>query len=154
MTVIAQDVFTIAMNIMDELSQDGTFDGYPDDYKKKAWPILTLLQSELLPAIATPLAILNETSPLMIDDRSALTILPYGLAAHLLLTEDQNRASFFNARYDELKRKRPATIIPIVDVLGINWNETQPASPAPNTPNVDGGDFFDPNSGAYDGGEF
>lgn len=119
MTVIAQDVFTIAMNIMDEISQDGTFSGYPSEYKTKAWPILTVLQSELLPASAMPLSITSESTVVQIDYRSAITLLPYGLAAHLLLTEDQNRASFFNSRYDELKRKRPATITAIVDVLGV-----------------------------------
>jgi hypothetical protein len=116
MTVIAQDVFTITMNIMDEISQDGTYTGYPIEYKNKAWPILTLLQSELLPASAIPLSVTSESTVFQIDDRSAITILPYGLAAHLLLTEDQNRASYFNSRYDELKRKRPATIQSITDV--------------------------------------
>jgi hypothetical protein len=120
MTVIAQDVFTIAMNLMDEVSQDGTFTGYPDDYKKKSWSILTVLQAELLPANATPITIINELTPFQIDDRSAMTILPYGLAAHLLLTEDMNRASFFNNTFDELKRKRPAIIVPITDVYGVN----------------------------------
>jgi hypothetical protein len=40
------------MNLMDEESEDGTYTGYPDEYKKKAWSILTLLQAELLPASA------------------------------------------------------------------------------------------------------
>jgi hypothetical protein len=48
--ITAQAVFITAMNLMDEDSEDGTFAGYSDDYKKKAWPILTLLQAELVPA--------------------------------------------------------------------------------------------------------
>jgi hypothetical protein len=153
MSVIAQDVFTISMNLMDEVTQDGTFAGYPDDYKKKAWSILTLLQMDLTPAIFTPVAITSETSPIQIDDRSAMTILPYGLAAHLLLTEDMNRASFFNNRYDELKRKRPAMIIQIKDVLGVAGNQTGTEDTSKTSTN-DGGSFLDPNSGVYDGGEW
>lgn len=117
--VIAQQVFIAAMNLMDAITQDGTFTGYPDDYKRKAWSILTMLQSELTPASVTPSSITDENSIFYVDDRTALMILPYGLAAHLLLTEDMNRASFFNNRYDELKRKRSAQIVPITDVLGV-----------------------------------
>jgi hypothetical protein len=150
MSVIAQDVFIMAMNLMDEVTQDGTYTGYPDDYKKKSWPILTVLQSQLLPANIAPLSITSDQTPLQIDDRSATTILPYGLAAHLLLTEDMNRASFFNNTFDELKRKRPATIIPIADVLGITRKQTAPDTSVP----ADGGSFLNPDSGTYDGGGF
>ena len=153
MAVIAQDVFTIAMNLMDVVTQDGTFAGYPDDYKKKSWSILTLLQMDLAPANFTPVAIINETSPIQIDDRSAMMILPYGLAAHLLLTEDMNRASFFNNRYDELKRKRPAMIIQIKDVLGVAKNQPGTEDTSKTAP-IDGGSFLDPDSGVYDGGEW
>jgi len=124
MTVLAQDVFTIAMNLMDEESETGAFDGYPVEHKNKAWRILTMLQAELLPASATPLAITSETSTCQVDDRTALTVLTYGLAAHLLMNEDQNRAAFFNARYDELKRKRPAIITKIKDVYAVVTEET------------------------------
>jgi hypothetical protein len=149
--MIAQDVFTIAMNLMDEETQDGTFTGYPAEYKKKAWPILSLLQAELLPSTILPIAITDENSVLQIDDRSAVTTLPYGLAAHLLINEDQNRAAFFNSRYDELKRKRPARIIKITDVYGISTNEeTTP----PTVVDYTGGSFLSKDSGSYDGGEF
>ena len=130
--VTAQQVFTMAMDLMDVITQDGTFNGYPSDYKRKAWSILTVLQSDLTPATTVPTPIVDETSAFSLDDRSALMILPYGLAAHLLLTEDMNRASFFNNRYDELKRKRPAQIVPINDVLGITRNgPTSQTTPAP-----------------------
>jgi hypothetical protein len=89
---------------------------------------------------------------LQIDDRSSLTILPYGLAAHLLINEDQNRAAFFNARYDELKRKRPANIVRIKDVYGISTNEEEETPPT--VKDIDGGSFLDPGAGVYDGGEF
>jgi hypothetical protein len=122
--LIAQDVFMLSMSLMDEISSDGTFAGYADDYKKKAWPILTTLQTELLPLSTEPVTITDETSTLLVDDRTCLTVLPYGLAAHLLLSENPNIASFFNNRYDELKRKKKATIAKITDVYGVTFDET------------------------------
>jgi hypothetical protein len=152
MAVIAKDVFVMAMDLMDEETEDGTFTGYPDEYKKKAWSFLSLLQAELLPPSVSPLSITNEDNILQIDQRSAVTILPYGLASHLLLNEDQNRAAYFNNRYDELKRKRPAAITKIKDVYGFTPND-EPTT-LPTTVDDDGGDFLDKDSGAYDGGEF
>lgn len=133
---------------MDQVSQDGTFDGYPDYYKNKSWGILTNLHAQLLPANIAPLVISGPTTPLQIDDKSAITILPYGLAAHLLITEDMNRASFFNNTFDELKHTRPVQIIPITDVLGVGGPTTPPDTSVP----IDGGSFLDPSSGDYDGG--
>ena len=80
---------------------------------------MTQLQTELLPLPQTPEVITDLSQNLLISDRVAITVLPYGLAAHLLLTEDVNTASFFNARYDELKRKTPTSIHPIEDSLGV-----------------------------------
>jgi hypothetical protein len=113
--MIAQDVFMIAMNLMDEQSSDGTFAGYDDDYKKKAWPILTVLQTELLPLSTAPVTITDENSTLLVDDRTGLTVLPYG---------NVQSASFFNDRYEELKRKKKAIIAPITDVYGVTYDET------------------------------
>jgi hypothetical protein len=115
--MLAQDVFIKAMDLMDETSSDGSFEGYDDDYKKKAWSILTILQNELL---STATDITDENSTLSVDDRTGKMILPYGLAAHLLLTENTQAASFFNDRYEELKRRRKASITPITDVYGIS----------------------------------
>jgi hypothetical protein len=120
--MIAQDVFMIAMNLMDEQSTDGTFTGYDSDYKKKAWPILTVLQTELLPLSANPTDITDENSTLLVDDRVGKTVLPYGLAAHLLLSENVQSVSFFNDRYEELKRKKKATIASITDVYGVLYD--------------------------------
>jgi hypothetical protein len=117
--MLALEIFVITMNLIDEESEDGTYTGYPDEYKKKAWPILTVLQAELTKATDTPVSITSESSTVSVDDRTALTVLPYGLAAHLLLTEDQSRAAFFNARYDELKRKKTATVTQITDVHSV-----------------------------------
>jgi hypothetical protein len=122
--MIAQDIFMIAMSLMDEISSDGTFAGYDSDYKRKAWPILTVLQTELLPLSVTPTDITDENSTLLVDDRVGKTVLPYGLAAHLLLSENAQSASFFNDRYEELKRKKKSIIAPITDVYGVTYDET------------------------------
>jgi parallel beta-helix repeat protein len=154
--ITAQDVFITTMSLMDEESEDGAYTGYPDEYKKKAWPILTLLQAELLPASASPSVITDNTSVFQVDDRTGLMVLPYGLAAHLLLNEDQNRAAYFNNRYDELKRKKKAVITKIKDVYGIAPSEEEtPATPTPTeeTP-TDGGDFLYESPSVWDGGEF
>jgi hypothetical protein len=155
--ITAQDTFVTAMSLMDEESEDGTYEGYPDEYKKKSWSILTLLQSELLPASASPSVITDNTSVFQVDDRTGLTVLPYGLAAHLLMNEDQNRAAFFNNRYDELKRKKKAVITKIKDVYGVapQEEETTTTPAEPTTPiDTDGGSFGYQAPGEYDGGEF
>jgi hypothetical protein len=135
--ISAQDVFVTAMNLMDEETEDGTFTEYPAEYKKKARSLLTLLQAELVPASGTPTSIVSESSTFQVDDRTCLTVLPYGLAAHLLMSEDQSRAAFFNARYDELKRRRPAVISKITDVYAVAAEADQPVS----DDGVDGGEF-------------
>jgi hypothetical protein len=149
--ITAQDTFITAMNLIDEESEDGTYTGYPDEYKKRAWPILTLLQAELLPASASPSVITDNTSVFQVDDRTSLTVIPYGLAAQLLLNEDQNRAAFFNNRYDELKRKRPALITKIKDVYGVVPSEEETTAPA--EPTTDDQFVYD-TPGTIDGGEF
>lgn len=116
----AEQVFTTAMNLMDEESEDGTFTGYPQEYKRKSWSILTMLQAELTPDSMTPSMVTDETSVFYLDNWTCLSVLPYGLAAHLLLTDDPNRASFFNSRYDELKQKIPSSIVAIQNVYSMD----------------------------------
>jgi hypothetical protein len=153
LSVIAQDVFKLAMDLMDEVSEDGSFGGYPEEYRKRAWSFITMLQTELLRADVEPIAITNELNVLLIDDRTAITVIPYGLAAHLLMSEDQNRAAFFNARYDELKRKLPTKIESIIDVYGLFPNSNNDEG-ITYEGDYNGGTFLDPNSGVYDGGDF
>lgn len=51
-----------------------------------------------VPAVITAL-----TNSMQVDDVTARTIMPYGLAAHLLIDENPATASFFNGRFEELK---------------------------------------------------
>ena len=39
-----------------------------------------------------------------LDDYICQSVLPYGLAAHLLMQEDLTSANYFQQRYEELKR--------------------------------------------------
>jgi hypothetical protein len=70
-----------------------------------------------IPAVITAM-----TDVLQIDDVTARTVLPYGVAAHLLLTENSDSASFFNQRYEELKtissKRQPEPIERITNLYG------------------------------------
>lgn len=116
MAVTGEQIFTAAMALMDEIVEDGSVGTQAQkSYKPKTAQILTTLQSELLPSTTTPVVITDLTQPLLLSDHVCLVVLPYGLAAHLMITEDLNLASFFNQRYEELKTKNFATITPIID---------------------------------------
>lgn len=121
MPVTAKQVYEIALVHIDEVLETGDITADPVNYyQSKAIKILTTLQAELLPlsATVTPISTLDDV--LVVSDRTALTVLPYGLAAHLLIVDDPGTASFYNARYDELKRKLGASeIVPITDVYGV-----------------------------------
>lgn len=70
--------------------------------------------------VPTPIAAMAST--LQLDDVTCLTILPYGLAAHLMLEENAATASFFNGRFEELKseasKPSPAQIEEIENFYG------------------------------------
>jgi hypothetical protein len=121
MAVTAKQVYDIALVHIDEVLETGDIAPDPKNYyEAKALKILTTLQAELLPLSATPTQLTSLTSNLSVSDKVALTVLPYGLAAHLLIVDDPNTAAFYNARYDELKRKIPAGAAkPITDVYGV-----------------------------------
>ena len=57
-----------------------------------------------------------------LDDYICRSVMPYGLAAHLLLAEDPSTAGFCQQRYDELKagltRGLPAVSEDITDLYG------------------------------------
>jgi hypothetical protein len=121
MTVTAQDVLNLTATLIDEISETGTitFDN-PDSYNAKTLSILTMLQAELTTNDVTPTILTSMTQPLVVSDKVALTVLPYGLAAQLLLNEgDQSVASFMNSRFVELKGKIPTSIVQIQDVYNI-----------------------------------
>jgi len=135
--ITGMDVFQAAITIMDELSDEGKYK-YDDtkEYQDRTLAILNILQNELYPFSDTyklnqewgsrrrPVADRLESlyDNIDLDDYCAGTVLPYGLAAHLLLNEDPSTANYCQQRYDELKaslvRGMPAESEDITDVYG------------------------------------
>jgi hypothetical protein len=135
--ITGMDVFQAAITIMDELSDEGKYK-YDDtkEYQDRTLAILNMLQNELYPFSDTyklnqewgsrrrPVADRLESlyDNIDLDDYCAGTVLPYGLAAHLLLNEDPSTANYCQQRYDELKaslmRGMPAESEDITDVYG------------------------------------
>jgi hypothetical protein len=135
--ITGMDVFQAAITIMDELSDEGKYK-YDDtkEYQDRTLAILNVLQNELYPFSDTyklnqewgsrrrPVADRLESlyDNIDLDDYCAGTVLPYGLAAHLLLNEDTSTANYCQQRYDELKaslmRGLPAESEDITDVYG------------------------------------
>ena len=70
-----------------------------------------------IPSVITALS-----NTLLLDDVTCRMVLPYGLAAHLMLDENSAMASYFNSRYEELKRQAtkgpPAPTEKITELYG------------------------------------
>lgn len=120
MSVTVKQVFDAALVLIDEVLENGNIVAdQPKYYQSKSLSILTSLQAELLPITETPPILKSLTDVLALSDRVCLTVLPYGLAAHLLIQDDPNSASFYNARYEELRKKTPTTITRITDIYDV-----------------------------------
>lgn len=131
-----QQVFELAMALMDELNEStGQADtGDTREYKNRTLSILNILRGELYPYSDTyardveqgrrPIStyIRSFEIPIQLDDYICQSVMPYGLAAHLLMQEDPTGANFFQQRYEELKallaRGLPSESEDIVDVYG------------------------------------
>lgn len=118
-------VFDRAIHLMDEQNEMNgetrTVD--TEEYRYRTLSILNVLRHELYPLSDTfetgsdgkraivPL-LTDFEQPIDLDDAIAQGVMPYGLAAHLLLGENDSMASFFNQRYEDLKysigAKKPA----------------------------------------------
>lgn len=148
---ICRDVFDLAMGLMDEIDKDKKYPDTPDtqEYEARTPYIIETLLRELYFASDTfndprqpsgkrpvPPYIIPSgervtkanidaymSKRIDLDDFVARSILPYGLAAHLLLQEDVQAASFFQQRYEELLRwyrgSIPSDFESVVDVYGI-----------------------------------
>lgn len=117
-TITGMDVFQRAITMMDELNDEGKYrHDDTEEYRQRTLAILNVLQNELYPYSDTcpkytewekgrrPVLLPLEDlyTAIDLDDYCAGTVLPYGLAAHLLLDENPSSAGFFQQRYDELK---------------------------------------------------
>ena len=126
-------VFDIAMGMMDEVQNGQTDTADTKEYKDRTLLILNALAGELYPysdtfssedAEGRPIVayIRDFTRPIDLDDYICRSVMPYGLAAHLLLDENPTSASFFQQRYEELlrtlRRGIPVVSEDIVDIYG------------------------------------
>ena len=114
MATNAQKVFDIAMGLMDELSESGATDtSDTKEYKNRTLFILNALRGELyhysdtykaeVPGKRPIVRYIDDfQTPIDLDDYICQTVMPYGLAAHLLLDENPSAAGYFNDRYQEL----------------------------------------------------
>ena len=118
-TITGMDVFQRAITMMDELNDAGKY-RHDDtvEYQNRTLAILNILQGELYfysdtfpkwqewetgrRPVLKPLEDLYTVIDL--DDYCAGTVMPYGLAAHLLLDENPTAAGYFQQRYEELLR--------------------------------------------------
>lgn len=111
--MLAEEIFTITMAMIDEMTAAGTLDETTTaEYKAKAPSILSMLQAEIIgienryrdsKEQISPVPIESLDQPLQIDVIKATTLLTNGLAANLMLVEDKALASFFEQRYEEMK---------------------------------------------------
>lgn len=111
----ANEVFDQAIHLMDEQNETNGKTRTQDtkEYEYRTLSILNTLLPELYPYSDTysasetgkrPVVVRLDTlsQPIDLDDAICRGVLPYGLAAHLLLGENNTMASFFNQRYSEL----------------------------------------------------
>ena len=111
----ANKVFDIAIHLMDEQFEKTGATRTVDtkEYEFRTLSILNALRHELYPYSDTfehgkdgkryicP-EITSFEQAIDLDDAIAQGVMPYGLAAHLLLGENDTMAAFFNQRYMEL----------------------------------------------------
>lgn len=130
----AQWVFEAAMTLVDELNESGQADHVDTtEYKNRALTIMNILRNELYPYSDTykqsndkmrPTIYLIESYDdyIELDDYICQSVMPYGVAAHLMLDENPTVAAFCQQRYEELKaglaRGVPCMSQDIVDVYG------------------------------------
>lgn len=137
MATTGQEIFDAAMGLMDEVDASGNTDTADTlEYKNRVVRLLNVLAPELYPfsdtyeideygerPIFRKIKTLNEA--LDLDDECCRSVLPYGLAAALLLEENPSSAGFYQQRYEErkqeLKRGIPTKSVDIEDCYGEPW---------------------------------
>lgn len=113
MSTTAKWVFDKAIYLMDEQNESSGQTQTEDtrEYEFRALGIMNILRHELYPFSATynrestgrPICpeITSFDDTIDLDDAVAQGVMPYGLAAHLLLGENDTMANYFSQRYME-----------------------------------------------------
>ena len=107
MATTGTEIYEAALVLMDANNDADT-----SEYESKALSIINILRGELYPYSDTfdttqtgrPICpiMTDLDNEVGLDDYICQTVMPYGMAAHLLLDENPPSASFFNQRYMEL----------------------------------------------------
>lgn len=134
MATTAQWIFERTMALMDELNEStGSADtSDTKEYKNRTLAILNLLRVECFPYsdTYTPIngrrpicpVIDSFSTEIFLDDGICQGVLPYGLAAHLLVDENPTAAGYFQQRYEELlammRASLPSSVEDIQNVYG------------------------------------
>ncbi len=135
MATTAQWVFDKAIYLMDEQNESSgkTLTADTQEYHHRTLGILNVLRHELYPISTTfswgedgerPVCpeITSFEDEIGLDDAVAQGVMPYGLAAHLLLGENDAVANYFSQRYAELfaqmRRSLPAAFEDIPRAYG------------------------------------
>lgn len=115
--VSVSEVFDATMQLIDELNDQGesqTSD--TEEYRNRTIGIMNILISECYPisddkdfskldSAWRPVEELDDTLK-TIDTSLALGVMPYGLAANLLVDENPTAANFYQQRYEALKEEK------------------------------------------------
>lgn len=111
-----QQVFDLTIHLIDSVSDDGLTDTEDtQEYKNRTLGLLNTMQQRLYRYSDTyklrragkrPVLPMLESfeDTVQLDDYIAQDVMPYGLAALLLLAEDPTQANFFQQTYEELIR--------------------------------------------------
>jgi hypothetical protein len=116
MATTGRDIFKKAMALTDNIDENGQYDTMDTaEYNRRTLPVLNMLLCECYAysdtyaaeegarGVCPEVTSMSESVP--VDDTLARTVLPYGLAAQLMLDENPSSASFFQQRYEELLKK-------------------------------------------------
>lgn len=122
------DVFNASMALMDELNATGqaqTNDTKEYEYRTPGIVNMMVAELNLLTGSRNswvPTESLEDF--ISVDNTYALGVMIYGLAANLLVDENPTAASFYQARYEELRNlylsRHTADLEDIEDVYGIS----------------------------------
>ena len=119
-------IFDITMGLMDELSNTGA--ARTDDtkeYEHRTPAIMNILIEDYQTLTGsekrwTPVESFSDG--VNVDTGYAVGVMPYGLAANLLVDENPTAANFYQQRYEEMRaqfaRRRPAESSQIYDFYG------------------------------------
>jgi hypothetical protein len=92
MATTVQEVFNLTMALIDEILDSGIISTADTiSYQVRTPSLISLGQTEIAKILS-------------ISDYSAKGILPYFLATKLMIDENPDTASYFNGKYEELKR--------------------------------------------------